>query len=202
MATDEKHQEESSLPVEPRGFGKRTHGLAAEYAHEQGWGLDIDERTKLSQIPENPRGRDYDYGPRDFGDEPRSTEAPEPDILQNTPDPSSNETENTTTNEAPSMSTKHAKQSQPQKEELKKHGDPLDRTPDAVASHTTGANKNINPVPEPETGNHPHSHAAHLGNDNDEHTKPAGDLRKGSAPGALRQPPQEVGRVGKQHRKQ
>ena len=100
MEADEKHQEESSLPVEPRGFGKHSHGLAAEYAHEQGWGLDIDERTKLSQTPENPRGREYDYGARDFGDEPRNAEGPQPDTVQNTPGSSSNETENTKTNEA------------------------------------------------------------------------------------------------------
>ena len=202
MATNDKRQEASSVPVEPRGFGKHSHGLAAEYAHEQGWGLDIDERTKFSQAPENPRGREYDYGARDFGDEPRNTEGPESDMLQNTPGSSSNETENTHTNEASSMSTKHAEQSQPQKEEQKKHGDPLARALDDVASHSTGANKNIDPVPEPETGSHPHSHAAHLGNDGGGHTKPAGDLRQGSAPGALRQPPQEVSRIGKQHRKQ
>jgi hypothetical protein len=202
MSTDEKQQEASSVPVEPRGFGKHTHGLAAEYAHEQGWGLDIDERTKLSQTPENPRCKEYDYGARDFGDEPRSTEGPASDMLQNTPGSSLNENENATTTEAPNMSTKRTQQSQPQKEQDKKHGDPLDRALDEVASHTTGANKNIDPVPEPEAGNHPHSHAAHLGNDNGQHTKPAGDLRQGSAPGALRQPPQEVSRVGKQHRGQ
>jgi hypothetical protein len=202
MSTDEKQQEASSVPVEPRGFGKHTHGLAAEYAHEQGWGLDVDERTKLSPTPENPRGKEYDYGARDFGDEPRSTEGPAPDMLQNTPGSSLNENENATTNEASNMSTQHTEQSQPQKEQVKKHGDPLDRALDEVASQTTGANKNIDPVPEPETGNHHHSHAAHLGNDNVQHTKPAGDLRQGSAPGALRQPPQEVSRVGKQHRGQ
>src|SRR5437763_9394481 len=123
MEADEKHQEESSLPVEPRGFGKHSHGLAAEYAHEQGWGLDIEERTKVSQTPENPRGREYDYGASDFGDEPRNTEGSEPDMVQNTPGSSSNETENTDTNEASSMSTKHAEQAQPQKEQNKKHGD-------------------------------------------------------------------------------
>jgi hypothetical protein len=204
MATNDKHQDTSS--IEPRGFGQRSRGLGAEYAHEQGWGLDIDERTKISQIPENPRGKEYDYGARDFGDEPRNAEGPQPDILQNPPGTSSNRTGTINTDEASTMSTKPTNQTQPQKEPQKKHGDPLDQVLDQaldeVASHTTGANKNIDPVPEAEEGNHPRSHAAHLGDDAREHTKPAGDLRQGSSPGALREPPQETSRIGKQHRRE
>jgi hypothetical protein len=205
MANNKKHQEASSLPAEPLGFSRRTRGLGAEYAHEQGWGLDQDERTKLSQTPENPSGKEYDYGARDFGDEPRNTEGPQEDILQNTPESSSNHTAKTNTDESETMSTKPNEQMQPQKESQKKHGNPLDRPLDKAASHSTGANKDIDPVPEPETGNHAHSHAAHLENvhgNAHEHTKPAGDLRQGSAPGALREPPQEVSRIGKQHRGQ
>lgn len=56
------------------------------------------------------------------------------------------------------------------------------------------------PIPAPDTGNHPRSHAAHLDAGADAHTKPAGNLRQGSEPGALRQPPQEISRIGKQHR--
>jgi hypothetical protein len=202
MATNDKHQGTSSVPVEPRGFGQRSRGLGAEYAHEQGWDLDIDERTRISQTPENSRGKEYDYGARDFGDEPRNTEGPQPDILQNTPVSSSNRTKKTHTDEASTMSTKPTKQMQPQKEPQKKHGDKLDGALHDAASHTTGANKNIHPVPEAEEGNHPRSHAAHLGDDARDHTKPAGDLRQGSAPGALREPPQELSRIGKQRRRQ
>ncbi len=32
---------------EPRGFGTHTRGLSGEYAHEQGWGLEEDQRTRL-----------------------------------------------------------------------------------------------------------------------------------------------------------
>ena len=59
---------------EPRGFGEHTRGLAGEYAHEQGWGLDEAERTKQSTTPQDTDGgTDYDYGARDFGDEPVNT---------------------------------------------------------------------------------------------------------------------------------
>ena len=77
------------------------------------------------------------------------------------------------------MSTKHMQQ---QDEEQKKHGDPLERALDKVAEHTIGGNKNIDPVPEPEKGNHAHSHAAHLGGHVNEQTKPAGNLRHGASP--------------------
>ncbi len=61
-------------PREPRGFGERTRGLAGEYAHEQGWGLDEPERTKLPNAPQDTDGgTDYEYGARDFGDEPVNT---------------------------------------------------------------------------------------------------------------------------------
>ena len=73
-------------PQEPRGFGERTRGLAGEYAHEQGWGLDQEERTKL---PDNPQdidgGTDYEYGARDFGDEPVNTAIDHKDTTQNDP---------------------------------------------------------------------------------------------------------------------
>ena len=55
-------------------------------------------------------------------------------------------------------------------------------------------------IPAPEEGGHAHSHAAHLHVAGHEQTKPAGNLRQGSDPGALRQPPAEISRAGKQHR--
>ncbi len=39
--------DEKQLPPigsEPRGFGEHSRGLAGEYAHEQGWGLNEEER--------------------------------------------------------------------------------------------------------------------------------------------------------------
>jgi len=60
---------------EPRGLGEHTRGLASEYAHEQGWGLDVEERTKLPEGKQDTSGgTDYDYGARDFGDEPVNAE--------------------------------------------------------------------------------------------------------------------------------
>ncbi len=59
---------------EPRGFGEHSRGLAAEYAHEQGWGLDEAERTKQPEGRQaTDGGTDYDYGARDFGDEAADT---------------------------------------------------------------------------------------------------------------------------------
>lgn len=64
---------EEQRPTEPRGFGTRTRGLSSEYAHEQGWGLDEDERRKPLRGPQDTDGgKDYEYGARDFGDEPLS----------------------------------------------------------------------------------------------------------------------------------
>ena len=75
MAANEKPQEKPAAPAEPRGFGEHSRGLGSEYAHEQGWELNIEERTKLPQTPQNTfGGNDYDYGARDFGDQPVNTE--------------------------------------------------------------------------------------------------------------------------------
>ena len=76
MAEDTKTQEK--VP-EPRGFGEHSKGLAGEYAHEQGWGLNEAERTK--QVPESEAaigGTDYDYGAQDFGDEVSDTSSAKP----------------------------------------------------------------------------------------------------------------------------
>jgi hypothetical protein len=62
-------------PSEPRGLGEHTRGLTAEYAHEQGWGLAEDQRTKLPEGKQDTDGgNDYEYGARDFGDEPTNTD--------------------------------------------------------------------------------------------------------------------------------
>jgi hypothetical protein len=66
--------EESKIP-EPRGFGEHARGLSAEYAHEQGWGINEEERTQEpSEAQDTDGGTNYEYGARDFGDEPLNTE--------------------------------------------------------------------------------------------------------------------------------
>ncbi len=50
-------------------------------------------------------------------------------------------------------------------------------------------------VPPAEQSGHALSHAAHLSTQGSERTKPEGNLRQGSDPGALRQPPQGQGRT-------
>jgi hypothetical protein len=62
-------------PEEPRGLGEHARGLAAEYAHEQGWGLEEEQRTQLPEGKQDTDGgSDYEYGARDFGDEPTNTD--------------------------------------------------------------------------------------------------------------------------------
>ena len=62
---------ETEKQLEPRGFGEHARGLSSEYAHELGWGLEQEQRTKLARGPQDiSGGTHYDYGARDFGDEP------------------------------------------------------------------------------------------------------------------------------------
>lgn len=84
-------------------------------------------------------------------------------------------------------------------ESLKKHGDVMES---AIADADRHAQRRIDPIPMPDRGGHEKSHAAHVGGNVHDHTKPEGNLRQGAAPGELREPPQEIGRIGKQHRKQ
>ena len=66
--------EQDTKQEKPRGFSDQARGLAGEYAHEQGWGLNEEERSKEGLAPEDTDGgNDYDYGARDFGDEPVNT---------------------------------------------------------------------------------------------------------------------------------
>ena len=66
---------------EPRGFGERSRGLASEYAHEQGWGLDEEERTRQPEGRQaTDGGTEYDYGARDFGDEAADTSGIDPEL--------------------------------------------------------------------------------------------------------------------------
>ena len=69
------HSPRQENAVEPRGFGQHSRGLSGEYAHEQGWGLNVEQRRRESVNPQNTDGGlDYNYGARDFGDEPVNTE--------------------------------------------------------------------------------------------------------------------------------
>jgi hypothetical protein len=55
----------------PRGFSPGARGLAGENAHEQGWQINEEERTKTAKSLQGKMGgKDFDYGARDFGDSP------------------------------------------------------------------------------------------------------------------------------------
>lgn len=66
-------------------------------------------------------------------------------------------------------------------------------------AHTRKSNSH-DAVPGDDTA-HAHSHAAHL-SELHEKTKPEGNQPGGSKVGELREPAQEVGRIGKEHRRQ
>ena len=64
----EKESENQNVPV-PQGFTPKSGGLASEYAREQGWGINEEERKKTPQQKQDyDGGRNYDYGAQDFGD--------------------------------------------------------------------------------------------------------------------------------------
>lgn len=63
---------------EPRGFSEHTRRTSSENAHEQGWGLNEDERRHLSAGQRQRGGTDYDYGAQDFGDAPADTRQASP----------------------------------------------------------------------------------------------------------------------------
>lgn len=80
----ENNKVEPDEAAQPRGFGEHSRGLASEYAHEQGWGLNEEERTRQDAAPQDmDGGTDYEYGARDFGDEPVNTALP-PDAKEPT----------------------------------------------------------------------------------------------------------------------
>lgn len=54
---------------EPSGFTPHTSGPASEYAREQGWDINEEQRTQTAKEKQPyDGGTDYDYGARDFGD--------------------------------------------------------------------------------------------------------------------------------------
>jgi len=84
-------------------------------------------------------------------------------------------------------------------ESLKKHGDAMESAMQDADRH---AKPRVDPIPMPDRGGHEKSHAAHLGGNVHDRTKPEGSPRHGGAAGELREPPQEISRIGKEHRKQ
>jgi len=67
---DSQHKDSHDQEVRrPQGFTVHSSGLASEYAREQGWGINEEERTKTpGEKQDYDGGRNYDYGARDFGD--------------------------------------------------------------------------------------------------------------------------------------
>jgi len=61
---------------DPQGFTPRSGRAASEYAREQGWQTNEEERTKTpTEKQPYDGGKDYDYGAQDFGDTPVDTSA-------------------------------------------------------------------------------------------------------------------------------
>lgn len=76
--TDENSRQDSEKR-EPKGFTSHTSGAASEYAREQGW--DTNEEQRAQRPPgKQPYdgGRDYDYGAQDFGDTAEDTSSAQP----------------------------------------------------------------------------------------------------------------------------
>jgi len=58
---------------EPRGFSEHTRRKSSENAHEQGWGLNEDQRRHIPADQQKRGGTNYEYGAQDFGDMPMDT---------------------------------------------------------------------------------------------------------------------------------
>lgn len=79
------------------------------------------------------------------------------------------------------------------KQEIKKHGDTQ------ASALKRSVPPKTDPVPMPEHGSHAHSHAAHLGGAPLGRTSTAANTNPRNS-GQLREPPQQLSRIGKQHR--
>lgn len=76
---ERSEEKEQSAEQEPRGFSEHTRKSPSEQAHEQGWGLNQDERTRLPEGKQDYEGgTDYDYGAQDFGDTAVDTSSAQP----------------------------------------------------------------------------------------------------------------------------
>lgn len=85
MAGEKQHDERH----EPAGFTPHTSKAASEYAREQGWDLNEEERRKTPLEKQNyDGGTDYDYGARDFGDTAADTSSAKAEKLSGKDQPS------------------------------------------------------------------------------------------------------------------
>lgn len=76
MSDERKNKEEGQK--EPSGLGEHERGPASEKAHEQGWGLNEDQRTEQPEgRPAHYGGKGFDYGAQDFGDTAGKRDNPE-----------------------------------------------------------------------------------------------------------------------------
>jgi hypothetical protein len=112
------------------------------------------------------------------------------------------------------MAGKHSKNhetdhAEKQHGEEKLHGDPLEEAVSSAGEHDSGernserSSERNSAIPDADNGGHARSAAAHLGGNVHGHTKPTGDQRGIiKAEEFPREPPREVGRVGKDHRRQ
>ncbi len=102
---------EAEPTQEPAGFTSHTRSLASEYAHEQGWGLNEEERTRVAGEKQDfEGGTDYDYGARDFGDTAVDTSAvvPSPEaeaFLKGTSEATTEDATESTTETTPENTT-------------------------------------------------------------------------------------------------
>jgi len=90
-------------------------------------------------------------------------------------------------------------------EEEKKHGDMLERALKDADRHNLAEDGNVDPVPAPDNGGHSHSMAAHLRQEEHLHNnalKGGHFFEPMTQVNAQKQPPQEISRVGKEHRGQ
>lgn len=88
----------------------------------------------------------------------------------------------------------------PQHSEEKTQGDALRRAMHDFDRGIEG--READPIPAADSGSHSHSYAAHLSGDEADTKRRLPDLRRSPALGALREPPANVQRIGKQHRGQ
>lgn len=91
MAQDSDNPQPSS--PEPRGFSEHTRRNSSENAHEQGWGLNEEERRHIPPGQQQRGGTDYEYGAQDFGDAPADTSTAQPTTRQRT-SPARSESQN------------------------------------------------------------------------------------------------------------
>ena len=76
MPTEKQGQQQRR---EPSGFTPRSGGLTSEYAREQGWDINEEQRVKTpAEKQEYDGGRDYEYGAEDFGDTAVDTSSAQP----------------------------------------------------------------------------------------------------------------------------